>query len=305
MTLESRNLNKRYSDFLIDGNLKSTGSVDPRYLHQAVCALHPKYRGLNQEDAPELFRYFVDGLIEGELKILKEKKMLSADKTTFKKMESPTEKIIGNYQAHRVTCIHCDYISWTFHMSLDLNIDIDKEAVRESRFNFTEEKKAAHKTIAAQDEKLKSLTKDGHYCLEGDLINFKEDAVPYFNPETEKLYAPFNDGEVTENQTRELTELLDNYFRRELLNNIENYYTCYGCNKKRGEPKKNELRFITKTFFLYHPGPVLAITLKRFRKSSSSHSYFSSYSSSFSKIDTQVNFPAKLNLDKYFLSRCN
>lgn len=242
----------------------------------------------------------MDGLIDGELKVMKEKNELSKEKTSFKKIESPSEKVFGNYLAHRVTCIHCDYISWTFHMTLDLNIDIDKEAIRESRHNFTDEKKLAQKTIQIQDEKLKNLTKDGHYCLEGDLINFKEDTVPYFNPENEKLYAPFNDGEASDNQTRELTDLLDAFFRRELLNNIENYYTCYGCNKKRGEPKKGELRSITKTFFMYHPGPIIAITLKRFRKSSSS--YFSSFSSGFSKIDTQVNFPARLNLDKYFLS---
>lgn len=299
---ESRNLNKRYTDFLTDGNLKSTGSVDPRYLHQGVCALNQKYRGLNQEDGPELFRYFMDGLIEGELKVMKETEQLSTEKTSFKKIEAPSEKVFGNYLANRVTCIQCDYISWTFHMTLDLNIDIDKDNIRESRTKFTEEKETAHKVIQTQDEKLKALTVDGHYCLEGDLINFKEDVVPYFNPLTQKLYAPLNDGEVSENQTRELTDLLDNFFRRELLNNVENYYTCYGCNKKKGEPKKGELRFITKTFFLYYPGPVLAITLKRFKKSSSS-SYFSSFSSSFSKIDTQVNFPAKLNLDKYYLSK--
>lgn len=189
-------------------------------------------------------------------------------------------------------------------MSLDLNIDIDKEAVRESRHNFENEKEAANKVIVKKDEELKQITKNGHYQLQGDLINFKEDPVPYFNPENDKLFAPFNDGTVSDNQTRELTDLLDNFFRRELLNNIENYYTCYNCNKKRGEPKPKELRFITKTFFMYHPGPVLAITLKRFKKSSYQSSYgWHSFSSSFSKIDTQVNFPATLNMSKYYLSR--
>jgi len=230
---------------------------------------------------------------------------LTQDKSGhFKRKDTPTEKIFGHYQAHRVTCIHCEYISWTFHMSLDLNIDIDKEAVRESRHNFENEKEAANKVIVKKDEELKQITKNGHYQLQGDLINFKEDPVPYFNPENDKLFAPFNDGTVSDNQTRELTDLLDNFFRRELLNNIENYYTCYNCNKKRGEPKPKELRFITKTFFMYHPGPVLAITLKRFKKSSYQSSYgWHSFSSSFSKIDTQVNFPATLNMSKYYLSR--
>lgn len=247
----------------------------------------------------------MDGLIEGELKVLKKKNALSKETTCYKKIESPTERIFGHYQTNRVTCLHCDYISWTFHLSTDINIDIDKEEVRQSRYNFQDEKKQAAEAVKKENNKLKELCKDNHYPLtHGQLIDMKSDPVPYFNPETDKLFAPYSEKtSADETDVLTLENLLDNYFRRDLLNNVENYYTCYNCNKKRGEPKKGEIRFITKTFFIYNPGPVLAITLKRFKKtSSSSYSFFSS-SYGFTKIDTTVKFPEILDLSPYFLSK--
>lgn len=98
---------------------------------------------MNQQDAPELFRYFLEGLIYGETQILKKRGELSTEKTSFKKIETISERVFGTYQAHRVTCLQCDYISWTFHMSLDLNIDIDKEEFKRSRSMFTDEKEQA------------------------------------------------------------------------------------------------------------------------------------------------------------------
>lgn len=301
---ETSNLNKRYSIFLQAGNKGDAGSISPNTLWPGVCKLHPKYRSLNQQDAPELFRYFIDGLIEGELKVLKKKGKLSQEKTCYKKIESPTERIFGHYQAHRVTCLHCDYISWTFHLSSDINIDIDKEIVKQSRLNLTTEKKDATLKVHEENKMLKERTNQGHFELcDGELINLKADPVPYYNSAKEKLYAPYSERTSDDDETSlSLENLLGSYFEREILNNIENYYTCYDCNKKRGEPKKGEVRFITKTFFLYNPGPVLAITLKRFKKSNST-SYFSSWGGSFSKIDTAVKFPATLDLSKYFVSR--
>lgn len=188
-------------------------------------------------------------------------------------------------------------------MSTDINIDIDKEEVRQSRHNFQDEKKQANELVKKENQKLKELSKDNHYPLtDGQLIDMKNDPVPYFDPATEKLFAPYSE-KTSQDETDVLTveNLLDNYFRRDLLNNVENYYTCYNCNKKRGEPKKAEIRFITKTFFIYNPSPVLAITLKRFKKSSSSSFFSSSYG--FTKIDTAVKFPEILDLTPYFLSR--
>jgi hypothetical protein len=204
-----------------------------------------------------------------------------------------------------VTCLHCSYISWTFHLSLDLNIDIDKESVRQSRYHLTDEKKEAKRILEKQDAELMAIVQSDHFELEQAGWNKKVDKIPNFDSESDKVFAPVANLAFSEdNQSEDLEDLLDNFFRREVLNNIENYYTCYGCNKARGEPKKGEARFITKTFFLYDPSPVIVITLKRFRKQQSTSSYYSMFggSGSFTKIDTQVKFPPRLSLTKYFLS---
>lgn len=121
---------------------------------------------MNQQDAPELFRYFIEGLIWGENEIMKKRGQLVQDKTSFKKIETPTEKVFGTYQAHRVTCLHCDYISWTFHMSIDLNIDIDKEELRHSRSINVEEKENAFKKLEEEENALKKRVKNGNYLLD-------------------------------------------------------------------------------------------------------------------------------------------
>lgn len=276
-------------------------------MHTSICAINPKYRSRNQEDAPELFCYFIDGLIEGEHAVLKKKGLLNKDqKIPYKKKEGATEQVLCTYQANRVTCLHCPYISWTFHLSVDLNIDIDKESVRQSRYNLADEKKVAKTILDKQDKELKESVEKGHFELTGDMWNKAEDPIPNFKPEEDKIFAPVANLSFSEdNQSEDLEDLLDNFFRREVLNNVENYYTCYGCNKKRGDPKKGEVRFITKTFYLYDPSPVIVITLKRFKKQQSNSSYYSMFggSGSFTKIDTQVKFPANLSLTKYFMSR--
>lgn len=289
-------MNSNYAEFLEDGNVNGHTVVNPRALFGSVCTLKNDYKYMNQQDAPELFRYFIDGLIKGETAILKEKGELSKETTNFKKAETITEKVYGTYQAQRVTCLHCNYISWTFHLSLDLNLDIDKESLKESRDRFSEEKEEAAKLIAAADAAIKKDVKDGHYLLDSTRLNTKVDPVPYFDPVKDKLYCPFSN--ITPpgiDETYDLQELLDGFFHRELLNNVENYYTCKECSDKK-LIQKGDLKFITKTMFLYSPGPVLVITLKRFCKGKG---YFGGYQ----KIDKFVKYPATLELDKYFLSK--
>ena len=83
--LGTSNLNKRYASFLKEGNEGGQTSISPHVLWPGVCKVNPKYRSLNQQDAPELFRYFIDALIEGETKVLKKQGKLSEEKTIYKK----------------------------------------------------------------------------------------------------------------------------------------------------------------------------------------------------------------------------
>ncbi len=295
MTVETREMNLNYAKFLEDGNANGESVVNPRALFGSVCSLKNDYKYMNQQDAPELFRYFIDGLIKGETAILKEKGLLAKESTNYKEAETITEKVYGTYQAQRVSCLHCNYISWTFHLSLDLNVDIDKESLKESRDRYAQEKDEARKLMDGEDATLEKSVKDGHYLLDKTKLDTTIDPVPYFDPAKDKLYCPFSKiAQPTIEDTYDLEELLDGFFHRELLNNVENYFTCRQC-KDKGLIKQGDLKFITKTTFLYHPGPVLVITLKRFAKG---RGYFGGYQ----KIDKFVKYPIKMDLGKYFLS---
>lgn len=92
-----------------------------------------------------------------------------------------------------------------------------------------------------------------------------------------------------------LQNLLKRFFEAELLNNIENYYTCGNCRKR--EDLKEKIRFIKRKFFLYQPSQTVVISLKRFRQSQSR------WGGSFSKIDTSVGFEFSLDLSPFVLSK--
>lgn len=303
LIVETRNLNGTFANFLSRGNLSNASSIYPDTFFKSICSVNQKYGSFSQQDGPELFRYFVDALIEGERKVMNKDKPKSATKTVlnYNPIETPTETIFGHYQVTRVDCLHCNYISWSYHMSRDINLDIEKD--REISKEWLLPKKKAAKTYVLEREKdmKQNHVQSGHFELQGQFIDFKEDPIPYFDQSKDKAYVPFmsiTDRPSEKEDDVRLETLLDNYFKRELLNSVENYYTCYNCRKLKGEPKADEPRFITKTNFLYHSGPVIGIALKRFKKSTSS---YWSWSSGFSKIDTTVPFPAVLDLSKYFI----
>lgn len=281
-------------------------------MFDSVCLIQRKYRSMSQQDAPELFRYFLEGLIHGEEQILKSqgKFVKNPPNITYKLIQTPVERIFGNYQAHRVECLECDYKSWTFHFSIDINLDIDKEEVSRWRERFAEEKEHAAKVVKEKETAVRNKSVNGHYQLTPEFWDSKEDPAPYIDPEQDKFYCPapnYKPAQSTDDESTQLTNLLDDYFHREILNDQENYYCCAKCRKKAEGKKKDyfskpDPKFITKTFYLYNPGPVLVIVLKRFKKTNS-YSWLSS--GGFTKIDTNVKFPFNLDMTKYFLKANN
>jgi ubiquitin C-terminal hydrolase len=309
---EYDNFNLRYAEFLAEGNLNKYGSIGPRPMFDSVCLIQRKYRSMSQQDAPELFRYFLEGLIHGEEQILKSqgKFVKNPPNIAYKLIQTPVERIFGNYQAHRVECLECDYKSWTFHFSIDINLDIYKDEDNKMLGMFVDEKAKAAKTVAAKEVQLIEKSEVGHFQLTPQLWDSQEDPAPYIDPLKDKLYCPipnYRENQSSNVEPLQLTNLLDDYFHREILNDQENYYCCLKC-RKNSENKttsywsKPAPKFITKTFFLYNPGPVLVIVLKRFKKTTS-YSWMSS--GGFTKIDTTVKFPFTLDMTKYFLKANN
>jgi Ubiquitin carboxyl-terminal hydrolase len=267
---------------------------------------------MSQQDAPELFRYFLEGLVYGEVQILKAQGRLlkNPPNICYKLIQTPVERIFGNYQAHRVECLECDYKSWTFHFSIDINLDFDKEEVYRMRGKYVDEKADAQKLVAKREAQLRQESQNGHFQLTAALWDSQEDPAPYIDASKDKLYCPapnYRENQSSNSDTVQLSNLLDDYFHREILNDLENYYCCAKCRKesekkKTGYFSKPDPKFITKTFYLYNPGPVLVIVLKRFKKS---NSYGWMSSGGYTKIDTTVEFPFALDLTKYFLKANN
>lgn len=146
---------------------------------------------------------------------------------------------------------------------------------------------------AASDKLDAKLDSDSKKCVNGtyqiDLEAF-EDLIPNFDKSKDKLYTP--DHVIpSEKKSQKITleGLLEGYFKTNLLNNKDNYYTCEKC-RKTVDMDKN-IMFITSTYRLYDMPSNIAISLKRFRASNVTFGYFGRGGGGFSKINTEVQFP--------------
>lgn len=299
-----------------------------------------KYSNYAQNDAAEAFRYIVDGLCEGELRILKEDEKLSKEKTSYKKRETFTQKIMSGYTVSHLACLHDDYNSWTFDAFYDLIIGIrtskEEDESKKGEYVFKEEKKKRRKKKNKRTKKTKQELEDTHNILgELDLEELnaerfsreREDAerlfseklfqeglevgengimpldsnkiqeeIPEFNAQEDTLYATGHIQRIPNAITvLKLTDLLDFHFSIQMLNNVDNYYTCPKCEKEVN--LKENIRFVTLYYRVYCPPDFLCLSLKRFRQVNKGHGI------SFVKDDRHVQFDFELDLSKYCLSK--
>jgi uncharacterized UBP type Zn finger protein len=120
-------INQRFKKFLTDSTL--TNCFNPSDVFSSVGAAKSKFRSMAQQDAQELLRYLLDALNEGEVT------QLGIDRAKLKSVESKLgklkltyiEHIFGCYLASRLHCQHCNLISWTLDLCLDLNIEIVRD----------------------------------------------------------------------------------------------------------------------------------------------------------------------------------
>ena len=134
---------------------------------------------------------------------------------------------------------------------MNVNIDNEEKVVYKKSVVTDDERINAKKTYKAQEkfESERVSSKFGGYLKMGpDDIYVKQDPIPNYK-ESDCLYLKVAPYEPVDTEDIKLEDLLNNFFRTELLNNIENYYKCPDCNKNKNEKP----RFITKKFFLYQP----------------------------------------------------
>ena len=206
------------------------------------------------------------------MKILKAEGRNSPLQTPFKKKETIVEKSLMCYLVNHVYCLACQFQTWTFDICSDIILNIDEEADkyyarRTMRYSYLG-RKMMHKEMA--DDRAKSkwddekdaagdkldlkLEADSKKCVGGtyeiDLAAFEENPIPNFDKSKDKLFTPDHiiPQEKTDN-TITLESLLEGYFKTNLLNNKDNYYTCEKC-RKTVDMEKN-IMFITSTYRLY------------------------------------------------------
>ena len=282
----------------------------------------------SQQDGPELFRYFTDALIYGEMNILKATGRLNPVKTPFKKKETEVENSLMCYSVNDVYCLKCEHETWTFDICLEIILAIEipqtkdlvdsddedkyrpktknsyfgwgkKSPAQEPAKKWTEEKKKAQEDLDGLIETHNNFCEDqgGHYEI--DIAKFKNDPIPNFDKEKDKLYStPHVIPQETSSKSIGLETLLEYHFKTTLLNNKDNYYTCEVCRKT--EDMEKNIMFITSTHRLYDLAPTLCITLKRFKQTSS---YGWGSGGGFTKINSQVDFPMQLDMTKYVMKK--
>jgi hypothetical protein len=153
--------------------------------------------------------------------------------------------------ASQVFCLHCDYKNIVFTTFVDIPLGLappanpllkahgdDSEMLTElSKDPNAESKRAANENLLKLTAELDLVTKSDHVShkdipfSEGTVIPLdKPDDVLYL-PNPLKTQPPKLSQGTKENLS--LEDVLYNHFREEFLSNIENFYTCRSCVRKR------------------------------------------------------------------------
>eukprot|EP01133_Synstelium_polycarpum_P003592 gene3592-4114_t len=95
----------------------SANVVTPSSLFSEISKKSPRFQGYKQQDAHELLRYLLDGLINEE-------------QAAVKNRRDPTyiDNIFGGRLISVITCFHCGYVSKTYEPFLDLSLPLPSGA---------------------------------------------------------------------------------------------------------------------------------------------------------------------------------
>ena len=258
------------------------------------------------------------------MKILKAEHRLTPRDTPFKKKDTIVENSLFFYLVNHVYSQSCGFQTWTFDIASDIILDIEPKKDkayaemierRANRYNsiFGRSRKKQNKEAStgkwykekfeAAKKLEKRMDRDNKAAVNGmleiDTKLFGDNKIPDFDKTKDTMFTADHVSPPvdTAGKAIELVDLLDDYFKTNLMNNKDNYYTCERC-RKTVDMEKN-IMFITHTLRIYNPSESIAITLKRFRQTSS----YSFWNSGYSKVNTQVNFPKHIDLTKYCMSK--
>lgn len=128
-----------------------------------------------------------------------------------------------------------------------------------------------------------------------DLEKIKEE-IPKFKREEDTLFNTDHIQRIpTASTNLKLVDLLDFHFSTQMLNNVDNFYTCPKCSEEVDLEK--EIRFVTLYYRIWKAPEFFSISLKRFRQQQRS------FGVTFVKDDRYVEFPMELDISKYCLRK--
>lgn len=159
---------------------------------------------------------------------------------------------------------------------------------------FAKEREDAERLFNAK------LFQEGLECEDGVRRLFAEEKIeeeiPNFSKEDDMLFNTDHIQRIPSSSVcLKLADLLDFHFSTQMLNNVDNFYTCPKCTEEVDLDKN--IRFLTIFYRIYQPPDYLCISLKRFRQVTRG------FGISFAKDDRHVEFELELDISKYCLSK--
>lgn len=124
MKLAAYKINQQFSQFLRESRQMKNQTMDPEIIFKNVQNHYQRFRTMQQQDAQELLRCFLDTLSIGEEKWLVSPEMKMTEKVKGKHKYTYVEQLFGGYLCNFLKCNHCNYSSRTFDFYLDLIIQI-------------------------------------------------------------------------------------------------------------------------------------------------------------------------------------
>lgn len=305
----------RFGELLAAANTKSadlTSSI--KQLHGCLASLNPIYSKLHQQDASELYRYLINGLMDGEEEYMRN--------TGDQDVGINTLSEFSGSSASQIFCLRCPYRSVVFTPFVDLQLSItphthsltqqtSKEDETDdltelSKDPLAEDRRLAQERFIELSAEIKSLY-DAKSHVPISKLKFDASGLPMeykelLSPGPSELLVPTPlatpqpvKSEEAAQQGTSLEDVLYNNYREDFLNNIDNFYKCPGCFPKT-QPQPQGVRYIVRKSYLVSSPRVLAITFKRFKKSSES-----ALSGTFTKNSARVSYPLTLDMSSYFL----
>lgn len=229
-------------------------------------------------------------------------------------LQTPVELQYSGYSIGQIFCLHCPYRSVNFNTFNDLGINLQRNVSSlvemddqtEDITKLGKDPNAEGKKIA--NDAFMNLRTQLEIQLEQSHLNIGKIENLVFNtklpqqvdsnillPTPLSCHPPKSDIHKQESNYY-LEDLLFNQYKESFLSNLDNGYICPNC-KSKGTYDEKSIRFAVRKGYLYKPGRMLCLTLRRFKKSKDI------MGDDYVKNNVKVIYPKELDMSPYAASK--